>query len=126
MNDILAGGWASYLWLFIAGFMVTAPWRAMGVYLARNLDIESELFKWVRAVSIALVAGLVARMVIFPSGALRSVASPLRLGAFLGGVAVYYVARRSFGLGILAAALLLLAGQVLLSGEFMSAIDLGW
>lgn len=109
-------GIGSYLALFIAGFLVTAPWRFLGVYLARNLDIESEIFKWVRAVSTALVAGLVARMIVFPSGALGSVATPLRIGAFISGIAVFYLARRSMGLGILASLVILLGGQIAMSG----------
>lgn len=116
MNSIWTDGWLSYAALFFAGFMVTAPWRAMGVYLARNLDTDSEIFLWVRAVSTALVAGLVARMLIYPSGALALVPSPLRLGAFVAGIAVYYLARRSLGLGIMAGVAVMLAGQFLLLG----------
>ena len=110
---ITDGGWMSYAALFVAGFGMTAPWRVFGVLLARNIDVESEIFKWVRAVSTALVAGLIARMVIFPSGNLASIALLVRVGAFLGGVLIYYVMRRNMGLGIIAAMGLLLIGQVL-------------
>ncbi len=112
MSIILEGGWASYAALFAIGFGMTAPWRFVGVLLARNIDVESEIFKWVRCVSTALVAGLIARMVIFPSGALGSIVMPVRIGAFLGGVLVYYALRRHLGLGVLAGVSLLLLGQM--------------
>jgi hypothetical protein len=112
--NIVDGGWQSYAALFIVGFGMTAPWRIMGILLGRNIDVESEIFKWVRAVSTALVAGLIARMVIFPSGDLATIILPVRLGAFLGGVAVYHMLRAHLGLGVFAALVLLLAGQIML------------
>ena len=73
-----ADAWG-YLFLFVAGFMVTAPWRVLGVLLSQRIDVDSELLQWVRTVSTALIAGLVARMVVFPAGALADVSLALRL-----------------------------------------------
>ena len=112
---IIDGGFLSYVALFAVGFGMTAPWRILGVLLARNIDVESESFKWVRAVSTALVAGLIARMVIFPSGALGGIILSVRIGAFLGGVLVFYLARRNLGIGVLAGVSLLLGSQILLN-----------
>ncbi len=105
------GEFPSYLFLLIAGFGATAPWRFLGVVLARNLDIDSELLNWVRAVSTALVAGLVARMVLFPVGALAGVDPVLRVGAFGCGVLTFFVARRNLGAGVAGGTAVLLAGQ---------------
>ena len=112
--NVLDGGWQSYALLFVVGFGMTAPWRVLGVLLASNIDVQSEIFKWVKAVSTALVAGLIARMVIFPSGNLATIASPLRFGAFIAGVVAYYLLRRNLGMGILVSLLVLMAGQWML------------
>ena len=100
------------IYLLIAGFVATAPWRVLGVALSQGIDTQSELLRWVRAVSTALIAGLVARLVFFPAGLLADVPLAIRLGAFATGLAVYFATKRNVAVGILAgeAALLLLAG----------------
>ena len=118
MAQIQELGSQSYLWalglLLVAGFGATAPWRFVGVILAKRLTIESEALVWVRAVSTALIAGLVARMVLLPSGALADVALPLRLAAFALAVLVYFLSRRSLAAGVLAGAVGLIAEHLLL------------
>lgn len=109
--------------IVVAGVAMTEPWRWAGALLARDLDIESEVFRWVKAVSTALVAGLIARMIVFPSGALASVVAPARYGAFLGGVALFLLlpARLGHGLRVLLSVMgsagLLLAFQLTLGGQ---------
>jgi hypothetical protein len=105
-------GFGGYLTLFLAGTLTTEVWRWLGVLLGGRLDVSGELFQWVRAVATALVAGLVTRMVLFPSGALVGVPLAIRLGAFLGGVAIYLAARRNLGAGVAGGAILLMAAQL--------------
>lgn len=102
----------SLLFLFIAGFCATAPWRALGVVLSQGIDTDSEILRWVRAVSTALIAALVSRLVFFPAGVLADVPLEVRLTAFAVGIAVYFAARKNLAAGILAAeaALLLILG----------------
>lgn len=112
----LPGAWGElggYLPFFLAGFLVSEPWRWAGALLGRNIDPDSEVFAWVRAVSAAIVAGLVARMLVFPSGALADVALWLRGGALAAGIAAYFLLGRRLGLGIGAGIAVLLAGQLL-------------
>ena len=104
------GGW-SYLYLFIAGFCATQPWRYLGVFMSHGIREDAEILVWVRAVSTALVAGLVARMVLLPAGALASVAMNVRLGAFLFGCCVFFLARKSLAAGVLSAASALMLTQ---------------
>ena len=104
-------GWEAYGFLFVTGFLATAPWRFLGVILSQGLDIESEVFKWVRAVSTAIVAGLVARLLVFPAGALADVALWLRLAAFAVGLAIFFLSRKGLAAGIAGGLVALLAGQ---------------
>lgn len=108
----LWGQWGgAYLPFFLAGFLVSEPWRWGGALLGRNIDPSSELFTWVRAVSTAIVAGLVARMLVFPAGALADVGLGLRIGALACGIAGYVLARRSIGWGVAAGVIALMIGQ---------------
>ncbi len=109
----LGQGPASYLLLLVAGFCATQPWRLLGVLLSRNVSEEAEILVWVRAVSTALVAGLVVRMVLLPAGALAGVPLGIRLGAFALGLAVYYLTGRGFLIGIVSAAAALILAQQL-------------
>jgi branched-subunit amino acid transport protein len=102
---------AIFLYIFVAGVMATVVWRLLGLFLSAGLAQDSPVIEWVRAVSTALVAGLVARTVLFPPGALADVSLPIRVGAFALGVMVYFVARRHLGLGILSGASALVVAQ---------------
>ena len=97
--DLGTGIWP-YVFLLGIGFLATEPWRYLGVFLARRVDIESEILKWVRAVSTALVAGLVARMLLFPAGALAEVPLLLRLAAFAIGVLGFFLFRQTMIIGV--------------------------
>ena len=114
MSGLGTGGW-SYLYLFVAGFCATQPWRYLGVFLSRGVKEDAEILVWVRAVSTALVAGLVARMVLLPAGALASVPLGVRLGAFLLGVCVYFLARKSLAVGVFSGAGALMLAQLFLA-----------
>ena len=80
------GQWGGYLPFFVAGFLVSEPWRWAGALVGRSMDPESELFAWVRAVSTAIIAGLVARMLIYPAGALGDVGLGVRVAALIAGI----------------------------------------
>ncbi len=115
MSEIGHGVW-SYVFLFTAGFVATQPWRYLGVILSRNVQEDAEILVWVRAVSTSLVAGLVARMVLLPAGALAAVPLEIRLGAFALGVAAYYGGGQRLIIGVGAAAAALIAAQYGLGG----------
>ena len=84
------------------------PWRWLGVALGRNLSEDDAIFLWVRAVSTALVAGLVARLVVFPAGALETVPLWIRLVSIGGAAAGYGIFQRSLGIGVVVGCGLLL------------------
>lgn len=76
------------------------PWRWLGAFLGRSLSPQDAVFVWVKAVSTALVAGLVMRLVLFPAGTLASMPLSARLLAVAAGIAGFYLARRNLLAGI--------------------------
>jgi hypothetical protein len=111
--SFVADGLGGFLTILLAGVLATEVWRWLGLAVGSRLDVGGAPFLWVRAVATALVAGLVTRMVLFPAGALTQVPLWVRLAAFAGGVACYFVLRRNVAVGVGAAALLLLIGQLM-------------
>lgn len=92
--DWWSGGLWPYLALILFGFLPSEVWRIMSVFIGRRIDEGSPLLEWVRAVSTALLAGVVANILLTPSGALASVPLAARLGAMAIGLAVYAIAGR--------------------------------
>lgn len=95
------GAWAPYVALLIAGILPNEVWRWMAVAVSRGLDESSAIFEWVRMVSTCLVAGVVAQLMIEPSGALAAVPDLWRYGAGLAAVAGYFLSRRRVLVGVL-------------------------
>lgn len=104
-----------YGFVIVLAVLVHEPWRWLGLLLARKLSTGSEVFVWVRCVTTALVAGLALRLVLFPAGALASVGATVRVGALVAALAVFMIAGRSLGAGVIAGAVFVLAG-VLIGG----------
>jgi len=98
----------------IAAFFANEIWRALGVVLSARLDEDGALFAWVRMVATALVAGLVAKLVLSPSGGFALAPLWLRLGSAGAGIAAYTLGRRSLALGVATAEVALILGMVAL------------
>ena len=113
---IFEPGLWGYVFLFLAGFVATEPWRYMGVWFARSIAAESESMRWVRAVSTAIIAGLVTRMVVFPTGALSDVPLEARLFGFCLAIAVFFASRRVLAVGIMAGSAVIMAGHLIWAG----------
>jgi Branched-chain amino acid transport protein (AzlD) len=100
----------AYLLLVLVGFLPNEVWRMLGLVVARRIDEESELFVWARAVATAVLAGVIAKLILFPPGALASVALAIRLGAIASGLTGFLLLRRSVFAGVLIGEVVLLAG----------------
>jgi hypothetical protein len=94
-GDALAGAWWPYLLVIVIGFLPSEIWRVLAVFLSRGLDEQSEILQWVRAVAIALLAGVIAKLLFTPPGALATVPLAGRLVPIAIGVAGYAVTRRA-------------------------------
>jgi len=109
-----AGIWWPFV-VMIAGAAATYVWRALGVALSGRIDPEGPAFDWVACVAYGLLAGLIARMILQPSGPLADVALAHRAIATAAAVAAFWLLRRSVMLGVGAGAVTLVV-LVLLSG----------
>jgi len=80
----------------------TYAWRGLGVLLSGRLNPGSVLFQWVSCVAYALVAGLIARIIVMPSGLLSQTALADRLLTCVVALLAYRLARRNMFAGLLA------------------------
>lgn len=109
---------AGYWWPFVvmlAGAAATYVWRALGVALSGRIDPEGPVFDWVACIAYALLAALIARMILLPSGPLADSALIERIAATAIAVAAYWRLRHSVMLGVAAGATALV-GFLLLPG----------
>ncbi|MSQ54022.1 MAG: AzlD domain-containing protein [Betaproteobacteria bacterium] len=100
--------------VFVCG-VINYLWRGAGVWLAKGLDVESELFRWVSCVAFAMIAGLTSRIILMPTGPLAATSLAERLAGTACALAVFYLAtRRNLFAGVAAGALALVLLQLLL------------
>lgn len=97
-----SGGLWPYLALVLFAFIPSEFWRVLSIYIVRGMDPRSEMLEWVRAVSTALLAGVVANIIAAPSGALAQVPLVARIGSMALALGVYLVVRRSVFGGVVA------------------------
>jgi Branched-chain amino acid transport protein (AzlD) len=100
----------AYVLLVLVGFLPNEIWRMLGLVFGRGIDEDSELFKWARAVATAVLAGVIAKLIIFPPGALAGVPPIVRLGAIACGFVVFLLVRRSIFAGVAAGEAVLMLG----------------
>jgi branched-subunit amino acid transport protein len=71
MSDSLSG-WG--LWIALIGACLgTYFCRAIGVFLSKSINQESEIFRWLAAVTYAMVAALTIRLIVMPLGLMATV-----------------------------------------------------
>jgi hypothetical protein len=99
--------------LILVGFLPNEIWRALGLVLARGLDENSEIVVWSRAVATAILAGVIARLIVFPSGALTGIPLPVRVMAAVCGFVAFLAVKRSVFIGVAVGEGVLLAGGFL-------------
>ncbi len=93
-------GWWAYAFIAIAGWLATDLWRWLGVLAGNRLREDSEALNWVRAVATALVAAVVAKLILYPTGILEQSPLWLRLGAIAVGTAAFFGSRQRPAVGI--------------------------
>ncbi len=107
--EYATGGLWPYMVVLIFAFLPTEIWRVLGVLMGKGLKEDSEIFHWVRMVATALVAAVVTKLILSPSGALITIPLWGRAGAILIGCAVVMATRGSVLWGLIAGELALVA-----------------
>ena len=108
----MSGELHTYALLVLVGFLPNEIWRVLGLVFAHGIDEESELFVWARAVATAVLAGVIAKILLFPPGALASVPLIVRLGAIACGLVAFLLVRRSVFAGVAAGEVALMLGAL--------------
>jgi hypothetical protein len=105
-----------WLWLTlaIAGTAANEIWRIAGVWLSRGVDPVSPVMLWVKDLSTALVAGLVARMLLLPAGELAAIGITVRFLAFGTGIAAFLLGGRHLAIALACAEAMFFAAQAAL------------
>ena len=80
--------------------LATYFWRAMAVLLSGRLMLDGELFRWIECVAYAMVAGLMVRIVLLPSGVLASSPMVDRVAGCLIALAAYRLFKRNLLAGM--------------------------
>jgi len=110
MNPIISALWPYFL-LVLLGYLPNEVWRVFGLVLARGLNEDSEIVVWSRAVATAILAGVIAKLIVFPPGALLSIPLPVRVTAVVCGFIAFLAVKRSVFVGVaIGEAALLLGG----------------
>jgi branched-subunit amino acid transport protein len=102
--------WWPYLALFLCAVLPTEIWRWLAVVFARRIDEGSESLEFIRMVAVALLAGVVAKLVITPSGALAGTPLWVRLAALALPLAVLALGRQRLLLATVAGEAVLIGG----------------
>ncbi len=103
-----------YVFIVVAGWLATDIWRWLGVVAGNRIDENSETMNWVRAVATALVAAVIAKLIVYPTGELEGSPIWLRVGAVAAGAVAFFAFRRHQLLGIVVAIGTLAAGLYVL------------
>jgi branched-subunit amino acid transport protein len=114
MSDALLELWP-YAVLILVGYLPNEIWRVLGLVLARGLNEDSEVVIWSRAVATAILAGVIAKLILFSSGALTSIPLPVRIGAAACGFIAFLAMKRSVFAGVIVGEAALLLGGFLFS-----------
>lgn len=99
----------SELWilLLVCG-AATYLWRGPGVFLAVGINPNGAAFTWISCVAYAIIAGVVSRMLVMPTGALAETTLAERAICSAVALAVYFgISKRNLFAGVIAGALAL-------------------
>lgn len=101
--------WWPYVFILLAGSLPTNIWRWLGVFAGRVLRDDSDMLLWVKAVATALIAGVISKLILFPTGPLGDAPLLLRISATIIGMAAFWFAKKSILVGVLSAEAVLLS-----------------
>ena len=122
MNAAVTELWP-YLLLVLLGYLPNEVWRVLGLVLARGLNEDSEMVMWSRAVATAILAGVIAKLILFSAGALADIPLAVRVAAAVCGFLAFLAVKRSVFVGVAVGEAVLLAGGFLFAAEPLAGGD---
>ena len=69
--------------------------RFLGVLSSEKIKETSKIFRWFNCLAYSTLAALIARMVIFPSGALVEVDYSIRIIVLISSILIFYLGKRN-------------------------------
>ena len=69
--------------------------RFLGVLSSEKIKETSKIYRWFNCLAYSTLAALIARMIIFPSGALAEVNYPIRIIVLILSILIYYLGKRN-------------------------------
>lgn len=102
--------WWPFVFIAVGGWLATDIWRWIGVIGGNRLRDDSPVLTLVRAVATSLVAAVVAKLILYPTGVLAGSSVLLRVAATAIGFAAFLAAGKRIFVGIAVALACLLIG----------------
>lgn len=114
--------WWPFVFILIAGWLATDIWRWLGVIVGNRLKEGSLALVWVRAMATSLVAGVIAKLILQPTGSLADFDIYLRIFAVVTGFIMFLIAGKRIAVGIAVALLVLLIGDWWLNFQILTRL----
>jgi branched-subunit amino acid transport protein len=94
------------LWILLAACgLATYLWRGPGVLISAGMRPQGEAFTWISCVAYAIIAGVVSRMLLMPTGALAEITPVERaIGSAAALAAYFWLTKRNLLVGVIAGA----------------------
>lgn len=112
----------SIIYIAIAGWIATDMWRWLGVLAGNRLKEASLALLWVRATATALVAAVIAKLILQPTGALSEFNIYLRIFAVVTGFMAFQLTGKRIVVGCGVALFILLVGNWLINFQPITRI----
>ena len=81
--------------IIIVTSLATYLSRFLGVLSSEKIKETSKIYRWFNCLAYSTLAALIARMIIFPSGALAEVDYLIRIIALILSILIFYVGKRN-------------------------------
>ncbi len=88
-----------YIAIIVAS-IATYSCRALGVFFSKNISTSSDLFNWVKCISIGVIVAVISRMILFPIGILEDSSVYSRLTATILLISVYFISKKNILLSV--------------------------
>jgi predicted branched-subunit amino acid permease len=89
----------------LLGRLATYLWRGPGVLISAGMRPQGEAFTWISCVAYAIIAGVVSRMLLMPTGAIAEITPVERaIGSAAALAAYFWLTKRNLLVGVIAGA----------------------